>query len=400
MARVLMLTPYLPYPPVSGGRKGTFDLVAWLAKHGYEVTLVCFGRPEEQQFDVSPVYELCEMIVIDRPSSPSVTRAALMTLTGIRPITMRLYHTPEYQATIARLLDERAFDVIHVESFYMMQHIPAGNEVPILMSEPAIEHVVWWRHAKVANPIHQRPGIAIEALKMRLFEPRAWGRADMIRVLSDVDAEYVHRMVPGVPTRIIPHGVDVEYFHRGPGDRAHAKAIYVGDYKYFPNADAARYFIESIMPHIRAECPEFELVLVGKDPTPAMVAAGKDPNSGVIVTGLVDDLRPYLTEATVFVCPIRSGSGIRNKLMEAAACELPVVTTTIGSEGLNPIDGEHMLLADTPEDFANAVLRVINDTALAERLARQSRKWVVSQYSHHHGAAAVAVVYDELLDRR
>jgi glycosyltransferase involved in cell wall biosynthesis len=268
---VLMLTPYLPYPPVSGGRTRTYNLVKWLARD-FNITIVCFGRPEEKNFDLAPMRELCELIVIDRPSSPGVAKAALMTLTSFRPITMRLYSSPAFRKTVAALLKERNYGVIHVESFYMLQNLPHHPPVPILLAEPAIEYIAWRRHARVAQPAYQRPGIALEALKMRIFEPQAWGEATLVGVMSDVDARIVKKATPGVATTLTPNGVDVEYFQPGDNQREAASAVFMGDYKYFPNADAVLYFVAEIMPRIRARRPDFTLTLIGKDPTPELVA--------------------------------------------------------------------------------------------------------------------------------
>lgn len=389
---VLMLTPYLPYPPVSGGRTRTYNLVKWLARD-FNITIVCFARPEEKSYDLAPMRELCELIVIDRPSSPGVAKAALMTLTSFRPITMRLYSSPAFRKTVAALLKDRSYAVIHVESFYMLQNLPHHPPVPILLAEPAIEYIAWRRHARVAQPAYQRPGIALEALKMRVFEPQAWGEATLVGVMSDVDARIVKQATPGVATTLTPNGVDVEYFRPGDNQREAASAVFMGDYKYFPNTDAVLYFVAEIMPRIRAQRPDFTLTLIGKDPTPELVALGNDPQSGVHVAGLVDDTRPYLTHATLFVCPLRSGSGTRFKLLEALACGCPVVTTSLGCEGLGPTDGRHMLLADTPEKFAETVLKLVEQPADAARIGRHGRKWVAERHAWSRSAALVGDAY-------
>lgn len=392
--QILMLTPYLPYPPISGGRMRTYSLVKRLSEN-YAITLVSFGRPEEQAFDLTPMHDLCqEFMVIDRAPSPSTLQAALLSLTSIRPITMRLYRNAEFAETVARLLRERSFDAVHVESFYMLQNLPADCDLPVLLSEPAIEYIAWWRHAKVAQPLYQRPAIALEALKMRIFEPREWRKSSVVGVMSEVDAGIIGRFAPTTPA---PNGVDVEFFQPANAPRQPATAVFMGDYKYFPNSDAVLYFVHEILPLIRAKRPDFELILLGKDPTPELMALSEDPTSGVTVTGLVPDTRPYLTQATLFVCPLRSGSGTRFKLMEALASGLPVVTTTVGCEGLDPEPDVHMVLADTPETFAAAVLHLIDDPATAQQLAQRGREWVVAQHAWSHSARMVAEAYEHLI---
>src|SRR5579859_4419323 len=129
-SNILMLTPYLPYPPVSGGRSRTYNLVRHLSRY-YNITLVCFGRPEEKSFDITPLRDLCETYVIDRASSPGTAQAALLSLTSIRPITMRLYSSSEFRTVVRRLLKERHYDLVHLESFYMMQNIPQNVPAPV-----------------------------------------------------------------------------------------------------------------------------------------------------------------------------------------------------------------------------------------------------------------------------
>jgi len=393
---ILMLTPYLPYPPVSGGRTRTYNLVKRLSAE-FAITLVCFGRPEEKAFDLTPLRQWCELIVIDRARSPGTVRAALLSLTGIRPVTMRLYASAAMRETLARLLAERTFGAVHVESFYMLQNLPAQMPVPILLAEPVIEYVAWWRHAKVAQPLYQRPALALEAAKMRIFEPQTWAQATLVGVMSDVDGQIVKRATPGVAISSTPNGVDTDYFRVADVPRTPDSALYMGDYKYFPNTDAILYFAHEIMPLIRAQRPAFTLTLLGKEPPPALIALGSDPTSGIKVAGLVDDTRPYLAQSAVFICPLRSGSGTRFKLLEALACACPVVSTALGCEGLDAINGQHMLIADTPRAFADAVLRLLTDSAYAAQLGAQGRAWVSAVHSWDRSAKLVSSAYHRLI---
>ena len=397
MPHILMLTPYLPFPPNSGGRSRTYNLVKHL-HHDYEITLACFGRPEERAFDLTPMRDLCELIVVDRASSPGTLKAAWLSLTSPRPITMRLYHTPEMVRTIADLFKHRAIDLVHVESFYMLPNLPDPVGVPVLLSEPAIEYVAWGRHARVAQPWYTRPAILLEALKMRFWEPRAWSDASVVGVMSAVDQQAVKRVTPGVKTALTPNGVDVDYFHIDPEvSRDSRTAIFLGDYKYFPNSDAVLYFAHEILPLVRQKRDDFRLVLVGKDPPPELLALHNDPNAPINVTGLVDDTRPYLQSSAVFICPLRSGSGTRFKLLEALACGCPVVSTSVGAEGLNAVDGEHMLLRDTPQAFADAILHILDHPELGVQIGQQGRAWVVEHHAWAHSAALLADTYRLLI---
>ncbi len=394
---ILMLTPYLPYPPNSGGRSRTYNLVKHL-RDDFQITLVCYGRPEEQAFDLDPLRELCELVVVDRAPSPGTLRAAVMSLTSPKPVTMQLYSTPQMRRTLAERLQSQSIDLVHVESFYMIPNLPRHLAVPVLLSEPAIEYVAWWRHARVAQPWYTRPGVALEALKMRLWEPRAWSEATVVGVMSAVDAHTIQRATPGVKTVPAPNGVDTGYFHIDESvPRDTHTAVFMGDYKYFPNTDAVLYFAAEVLPRVRAKREDFRLVLLGKDAPPEIVALHEDPAIAVTWEGLVPDTRPYLQGSAVFVCPLRSGSGTRFKLMEALACGCPVVSTTVGAEGLNPVDGEHMLLRDSPGAFAEAILALLNDPARGQQIGRAGRQWVVKQHAWSHSAALLRETYDALI---
>jgi len=395
--RVLMLTPYLPYPPTSGGRSRTYNLVKHLCRD-YDITLVCFARPEETPPDLAPLHELCELIVVPRPSSPSTLKAALLSATSLKPVTMRLYHTRAMEQTVRRVLSEQRIDLIHVESFYMLPNLPPDVAAPVLLSEPAIEHVAWWRHAQVAQPWYTRPGIALEALKMRVWEPRAWSEATVVGVMSPVDEAAVRRVTPGVLTVQAPNGVDVDYFQPDPArQRDNRTAVYMGDYKYFPNVDAVLYFAQAILPLVRASRPDFELILLGKDAPAEIEALAADPASGVRLVGLVEDTRPYLQGSALFVCPLRSGSGTRFKLLEALACGCPVVSTSVGCEGLGAVDGQHMLVRDAPRAFADAVLAILNDPALGRDIGTRGRDWVIRQHAWRHSASLLRGTYEKLI---
>ncbi len=394
MKRLFMLTPYLPYPPVSGGRMRTYNLLKHL-KNDYEITLVCFGRPEELAFDITPLGDLCDYHVVERAPSPGTIQAALMSVTSPRAITMRLYGTDAMKAKIRQLLANKPADIIHVESFYMLQNLPDDIDVPVLLSEPAIEYRAWGKHATVAKPWYTRPGVALEALKMRVIEPRWWQKADAVGAMSAIDAELIRKVAPKATVYLAPNGVDVDFFHPNEAvQRDNRTAVYMGDYKYFPNTDAVMYFVESIMPLIQQKRPDFHLTLLGKDPSPAIQALAGEH---ITVTGLVDDTRPYLQSSAVFICPLRSGSGTRFKLMEALACGCPVVSTNIGAEGLDAQDGVHMLLRDEPQAFADAVVSLLNDPEKGREIGKAGREWVIQKHAWEHSAALLRQAYEAIM---
>jgi glycosyltransferase involved in cell wall biosynthesis len=376
----------------------TYNLLKHLAAD-YDFTLVCLGRPEETNYDTTPIADYARLVVVEREASPGTLQAARLSLSSSRPVTTRLYGSEALRTTIRDLLRERRVDVAHVESFYMLQNLPAERAFPVLLSEPAIEYRAWGQYARVAKPWYTRPGVFIEALKMRQVEPSVWAEADMVGAMSEVDAAIIRKAAPRTEVVLAPNGVDVSYFEIDPGvNRERSTAVYMGDYKYFPNVDAVTYFVNHIMPRIKRQRPDFRLILLGKDPTPEIQRLGQ--RDDITVTGMVDDTRPYLHRSGVFICPLRSGSGTRFKLLEALACGCPVVSTSIGCEGLNAIDGQHMLIRDRPRDFAEAVLELLDHPAHGEAMGVNGRAWVVENHAWERSAALVSDAYQRLMTMR
>lgn len=230
---------------------------------------------------------------------------------------------------------------------------------------------------------------------MRLTEPKWWAKVDAVGAMSEVDAEIIRKTAPDATVYLAPNGVDVDFFSPDPDVKRDSRtAVFMGDYKYFPNTDAVRYFVDEIMPLIIAQKPDFHLTLLGKDPSPDIVALAGEH---VTVTGLVDDTRPYLHESAMFICPLRSGSGTRFKLMEALACGCAVVSTSIGAEGLNAVDGEHILLRDTPESFAQAVVDLLNNPEQGAELGRKGREWVIPHHGWESSTQSLKEAYSALL---
>jgi len=391
-----MVTAYVPYAPVSGGRTRTLGLLESMAGQA-AFTLVCLARPEELAADMGRLRRACELVLVPRPPSPTMLQAAGMCLRSPAPFTMQVYRSPGLRQTLSSLLSASRFDLVHVESFYLLQNLRLPCALPVLLVDSAIEYVAWGRHARAGLPRWQRPGFAIEAAKNTLAEPAAWRRADAVGVVSAVDRAIVERRAPGVPVFVMPNGVDVHRFVPLSAARPYGVGVFVGDYKYFPNVDAARRLARNITPALRQRFPDFVMRVIGKDP-PASVRALS--GHGVEVTGEVPDVAPYLAAATVFVSPLSSGSGTRTKLLEAMAAGCPIVTTSTSAEGLDLRDGRDALFAETDGEIADAVAMLLEQPERAAALSRHARETAVQRFSWEVSARMHLAAYSELLAMR
>jgi glycosyltransferase involved in cell wall biosynthesis len=221
--------------------------------------------------------------------------------------------------------------------------------------------------------------LALEWRKMRRAEAAACARARLTIAVSEPDRHMLAALAPRARVVAVPTGVDTAYFSRN-GSRDHtAHLVFTGSMDWFPNEDGILHFMEAILPAIRREVPEVSLTVVGRQPSPRLRArAGR---AGVRVTGTVDDVRPYVAEASVYVVPLRVGGGTRLKIFEALAMGKAVVSTRVGAEGLPLEPGTHFIQADAPADFADAVVGLLRSPARRQQLADAGRTLVQARYS-------------------
>jgi glycosyltransferase involved in cell wall biosynthesis len=219
----------------------------------------------------------------------------------------------------------------------------------------------------------------VEWRKVRRYEARTCARARLTLTVSDVDRTALASLAPGAAIAAIPTGVDIDYFAPDGTRETPASLVFTGSMDWYPNDDAVRHFMATVLPRIRAEIPDASLTVVGRRPAAGLREAAA--RAGVAVTGTVDDVRPYVAAAAVYVVPIRIGGGTRLKIFEALAMGKAVVSTTIGAEGLPLVPGEHFLRADEPGEFADAVVSLIRNPSRRRALGRAGRRLVQERYA-------------------
>jgi glycosyltransferase involved in cell wall biosynthesis len=227
---------------------------------------------------------------------------------------------------------------------------------------------------------------ALDYVKFHRYQRAVLPHVSVCNMVSQADRLSIQESVPGLEVSVISNGVDSEYFRSRGAAKQPRSMVFEGSMDFPPNADAARYFCREILPLVVAAEPRASLTLVGKAPGPEVRGLSGER---VRVTGFVDDVRPYLDRAEVFVSPLISGSGIKNKVLQAWAMELPVVATPISTGGLSAAAGRNILLAETPADFAASVLRLFEDPELRRELGRNARATVLEHSSWEAKAQAM-----------
>jgi glycosyltransferase involved in cell wall biosynthesis len=281
---------------------------------------------------------------------------------------------------IEELTASRAFDVLVCDFLAPAINVPRDLSCPSVLFQHNVEAMIWKRHYEVQTNSAKKAYLYAQWRKMQSFEREMCRLFDGVVAVSQEDCETMRRDYGVEKVYDIPTGVDTEFFRPTGGEKCEPhNLVFTGSMDWLPNEDAIRYFTEEIMPRIRQSAPDVTLTVVGRNPYPGLVELSKrDPS--IIVTGRVDDVRPYMERAAVYVVPLRIGGGTRLTIYEAMAMEKPIVSTTIGAEGLPVQDGVELLKADKPDDFADAIVRVLHDEELANALGIRAAKTVRERF--------------------
>lgn len=371
---ILVLTPYIPYPPNFGGSMRIYHLIRQLSAR-HRVHLLSF-REDVGAGDPKGVEPFCKTVTVI-PRIVSGKRLKQMTsILSSRSFQLRFNDSKAMQDAINRLVVEQKIDVILVE-FSQMTGFRFPSGVPVVIDEHNVEFDLLERMAAREGGLVRRLFNRTEAIKFRHEELTAVRNATLTLVTSERDGEVLISHSPGLKTAVITNGVDCDHFARPAGPRRAESAVFVGATHYFPNEDGVLFFMREVEEKIRRAWPAFTLTVVGGNPPPSIT---RYRSKHVDVTGYVDDVRPYMWEAAVFVVPLRMGGGTRFKIVEAMAAGIPVVSTRLGAEGIPVSDGRELLLADEPEAFATAVGRVFSDPLLAQSMSREGLSFVRSHF--------------------
>ncbi len=391
---ILVMTPYVPYPPNFGGSVRIYHLIRQLSRR-HAVHLLTY-REEAGAGDPRGLEPFCKTINVVPRIVGDKRRQQLHSLFTAQSFQLRFHYNRAMQAALDRLVGEQGIDLILVEFSQMTGfRFPAG--VPVVLDEHNVEFDLLDRMAARESGMFRKAFNRIEAAKFRREELAAARRAALTLVTSERDGEVLRRHEAGIRTATITNGVDCGHFTRPDGPRKPDTAVFVGATHYFPNEDGVLFFLRDVMGLIRSVRPNFHFTVVGGRPPPSIVAY---QSANVAVTGYVDDVRPFMWQSSVFAVPLRMGGGTRFKIVEAFAAGVPVVSTRLGAEGIPVEHGRELLLADGPIEFGAAVLRVLAEPALADSLARAGLEFVRRHFDWSVIGDKLNAALDEVVQRK
>jgi len=375
-----MVSSYLPYPLKSGGEIRLYNLLKHISlKH--EITLVCEIRDYQTESDVEEIRKICKKVITIPRRKQWSTQNIIKTGLSMDPFLIVGHTSEEMKLAIRDELVRETYNLIHVETFYVYQNLPKVS-IPVVLVEHNIEYLAYKRYADLASPL-LKPVFYADVWKLKRKEEAAWQKVDKLVAVSNSE----RRLMKRADVSVVPNGVDLDNFtFRNSQDIPNDKRIlFIGDFKWFQNIDAAEMILKQIWPKINLKLTEakdrtsIKLWILGRNMPDKIknLATGKNI---IIDDNNKDDTSKIFKEAYVLLAPIRAGGGTSYKILEAMASGVGVVTTNLGLEGLDAKNNVHALASEHEDELANLVLGLVQDHSLYRKLTLNARKLIEEKY--------------------
>ena len=402
--KILALTPQAPYPPMQGTTLRNFYLLRELARR-HDLSLLTFLQAGDTLDAHSPLHDFCRAIrTVPAPPRRGLARRALSSLASPLPDMALRLPSAAFTAALREWLSAEQFDIIQVEGIEMAAYgLQARQSRTRLVfddhnAEYVLQRSAFRSDARRPARWHAALYSFVQWQKLARYERGVMRAYEAVAAVSQTDARALQQIAPGLAVHVVPNGVDTEEFAPAPAitpgpaagaapasasasaevQPADADLVFTGKMDYRPNVDAVLWFADEILPRVRAQVPGARFVVVGQQPHARLAPLAA--RAGVLLTGRVADVQPYIAGAAIYVAPLRMGGGTRLKVLQAMSMAKPIVATMLSCEGLSIRHGREALLADTPAEFAAAVVLLLRDPALGRALGAQARALAVAEY--------------------
>jgi len=409
VAKILFLTQIVPFPPDAGPKVKTYHVIRALVGQGHSVTLISFVRPEEVRH-IPALQEICDAVhevPIHRSRLADIGYMVRSYLTN-RPFLIERDDLRPMQEMVNRLVQENDFQFIHADQLTMVQFaIRGASSFPDKKPKVIFDahNAVWTivERMKENARFILKPVLAVEAKRVKQYEGELLHTVDHVLAVTDIDRNLLEEALPFSrlkkhdhisPITVIPIAVDTGKLQPVTRKIDSRNIVTLGTLHYPPNADGIRWFFTEVFPLIRKHVPDVTLTIIGKNPPQDFVDAAEQNPGTIRVTGYVDDLVPFLEESALMVVPVRAGGGMRVRILEAFSYAMPVVTTTVGLEGIHGTPDHDVLVADTPADFANRTIELLGSPSLQKKLSTNGRELATSKYDWQAVLSAMKPIYE------
>lgn len=389
--KVLFVCHRFPFPPARGGKIRPFNVIRHLSAR-HEVTVASLARSPAEAREGAGLAKHCARFMVETVSAPLALARMAVRLPTTSPSSMGYFHSPALARRIRAEVERRGFDLIFVHCAFVAPYVADVIGVPKVLDFGDMDSQKWLAYARV-RPFPLSAAYYVDGVKLRWAEARLAARFDLCTCTTRAELATLESYRVGVPAGWFPNGVDAEYFSPATAPYDPDAISFIGRMDYYPNQECMLDFCRTTLPLIRARRPRVTLTIVGANPSRAIRALGARP--GVSVTGSVPDVRPYARASAVTVAPLKIARGTQNKILESMAMGVPTVASVAAAGGVDAEPGHDFLTASTPREYADAILRLLEDRGRRRAVAEAGRARVLSHHSWDHSMRTL----DRLLER-
>lgn len=375
---ILYLCHRFPFPPKRGGKIRPFNMIRHLSAQGHRVTVCSIARSASEAEEGRGIAPHCAAFEIGHVREPLQFARMVLRLPLVTPSSMGYFYSPELAAKLRRLLATQSWDLIFVHCSSVAPYVQHVAGVPKILDFGDMDSQKWLEYAHY-KPFPLSLGYTLEGTKMLWAEKRLAQRFDLCTATTRAEWETLEGYGTGAATDWFPNGVDADYFSPTEEPYDADTISFIGRMDYYPNQECMARFCKEAWPLLKARRPQMKLLIVGADPSPEMRALGQLP--GVTVTGSVPDVRPYIRSSALMVAPLAIARGTQNKILEAMAMGVPVVTSRVAAGGVDAEAEAHLLVADSASDITQAILRIAENPDERRRLAAAGRQRMLSHHA-------------------
>lgn len=395
--KILMLTPYVPYPPSSGGQVRTYNLLKYLSKKN-KITLVCLYKNEEEKKFSLQLKKYCTRVFFClRPSSPWQIKNILKAIISSYPFLVIRNYSNEATTLLKKLLAKEKFDIIHAETFYILPHLPK-TKTPVFLLEQTIEYQVY-EHFVESLPFFIKSFFLFDIWKLKESEINFWKKANLVGVVSEKDGKIINKITKKKPV-IIPNAAGDEMIVKRLPKKSFKKPVvfFQGNFSWLQNTEAAQYIVKKIVPEAIKKIPQLTFIIAGQK---AQEKLGRHSCKNLKIFDIKNEeiglVKKLYKESTIFIAPIFGPGGTRLKILAAMASGIPIISTATGVSGLAVEDKKHVLIASDSKEFIEKIDLLLKDDHLYYQLQKNAYLLIKKKYNWKKVAEKLEVVYQRIL---
>lgn len=396
--KILMITPYVPYPPSSGGQIRTLNLLKHLSKKN-KISLVCLYKLPSEKKHLKILKKYCqEIFFCQRPEKPWTIKTIFKSIFSLSPFLIVRNFSSQAKETLNQILSKEKFDIIHVETFYVMPHLPKVN-IPVFLVEQTIEYKVYQHFVHSLSKILQ-PFFFLDILKLKFWERYYWKKANQVATVSLSDKKIINQLEPSIKVEIIPNCAGDEMIAKKLYKKDLKKPIFFfqGNFLWLQNIEAANILIKKLYPEIKKRFNNFQLIIAGQSAEKKLGRINKKDLKIIDIPPEKSNLvKKLYQKATVFLAPIYGPGGTRLKILAAMANGLPVISTKVGISGLAVKDKETVLIADNPSQFIKKITLILKNKDLYQKIRLNAHQLIQDQYNWRSVSQDLENVYNKLI---